>query len=90
MQAAAANNNVWISANNTSRRESSFGSFVVRPDGIITGKLPRHRAGLLITTIDTKTEYYDASEAWRDRAMNGIYHSGTLVKDRRSRDRISL
>ena len=66
MQAAAANNSVWISANNTSRRECSFGSFVVRPDGIITGKLARNRA------------------------VNGIYHSGTLVKDRRSRDRTSL
>ena len=90
MQTAAASNNVWISANNTSKRECSFGSFVVRPDGIITGKLPRNRAGLLMTAIDTRTEYYDASEAWRDRAMNGIYHSGRLVRDRRSRNRRSL
>ena len=89
MQAYAANNYMWISANNTSARESSWPSFVVRPDGVITDRLQRNRAGVLVTTIDTKTAYYDAAEAWRDRAMGGIYHSGRLVRDPRSRNRRS-
>lgn len=90
MQAHAANNYLWISANNTSRRESCWPSFFVRPDGVITGKLPNQRAGVLVSTVDTKAKLYDASAAWRDRAMNGIYHSGTLVRDKRSKARTSL
>ena len=90
MQTAAASNHLWISCSNTSRRESSWGSFMVRPDGIITGRLPRNKAGVLISTIDTRAPYYDASVAWRDRAMKKIYHSGTLVKDKRSTDRKCL
>ncbi len=90
MQAYAANNHLWISANNTSARESCWPSFFVRPDGRITGRLPNNRAGVLITTIDTKARLYDASSAWRDRAMRGIYHSGTLVRDPRSKMRKTL
>jgi len=87
MQAYAANNFMWISANNTTARESSWPSFFVRPDGVITGRLTNHRASILITTVDTESKLYDASEAWRDRALKGIYHSGTMVCDRRSRAR---
>ncbi len=84
MQGHAASNAMWISCNNTSARESSWPSFFVRPDGLITGHLVRNRAGILFSTVDTKEKLYDASEAWRDRAMRGVYHSGKLVKDRRS------
>jgi predicted amidohydrolase len=88
MQTYAANNYMWISANNTSAKESSWPSFVVRPDGMIISRLQNNRPGMLVTKIDTNQKLYDASSAWRDRAMQGIYHSGTLVKnDRRSRDR---
>jgi len=90
MQAYAANNYVWISANNTTRRESSWASFFVRPDGVITGQLPNHRPGVLISAVDTKAKIYDASAAWRERAMRGIYHSGTLVRDARSKRRSVL
>ena len=34
--------------------------------------------------IDQDKPFYDASCNWRDRAMRGIYHSGRLVRDRRS------
>jgi predicted amidohydrolase len=90
MQAYAANNYMWISSNNTSARESSWPSFVVRPDGVITDRLERNRAGILVTTINTENQYYDAAGAWRDRAMRGIYHSGSLVRDPRSRNRRAL
>jgi len=90
MQANAGNNYLWISANNTSRRESCWPSFAVRPDGTISGRLALHRAGVLLSLIDTKSKFYDASRAWRDRAMRGIFHSGTPVRDRRSRARQSL
>jgi deaminated glutathione amidase len=90
MQAYAANNYFWISANNTSRRESSWPSFFVQPDGIITGRLVNNSTGILVSTVDTKSKFYDASANWRDRAMQGIYHSGTLVRDPRSRLRKTL
>jgi predicted amidohydrolase len=89
MQAYAANNHMWISANNTIARCSSWPSFFVQPDGVITDKLRNHSAGVLISRIDTSKKFYDASEQWRDRAMKGVLHSGKLVSDPRSRDRKS-
>ncbi|MAE63124.1 MAG: carbon-nitrogen hydrolase [Phycisphaeraceae bacterium] len=90
MQTYAANNDMWISANNTAKAESSWPSFFVRPDGLISGRLQRNRAGVLMTTVDTSISYYDASVHWRNRAMRGIYHSGTLVRDARSTRRKSF
>ena len=90
MVSMAANNFVWISASNTSARQSCWPSFVVRPDGVITGRLARNRTGLLISEIDPTVPYYDSTVAWRDRSMDGVFHSGELVDDPRSRDRRSL
>lgn len=90
MQTYAANNHMWISANNTSRRVSSWPSFFVTPDGIIAGRLASHQSGVLISTVNTLAKYYDASENWRDRAMQGVYHSGTLVTDPRSQQRTAV
>ena len=87
MQTYAANNYMWISVNNTTRRESSGSSFVVRPDGLVEGRLPLHKTGMLLSIIDTQKRFYDAAEAWRGRAMKGVSHSGTLVRDQRSADR---
>lgn len=90
MQAAAASNHVWISCSNSSARESCWASFFVRPDGVITGRLRRNIAGVLISEVDDEEEFYDSTVAWRDRAMRGIYHSGKLVQDRRSTARKRL
>ena len=87
MQAYAANNYMWISSNNSSTPASAWPSFFVRPDGIITGKLTNNRAGVLMSMVDTRAKFYDASESWRDRAIRGIYHSGKLVQDPRSTKR---
>jgi deaminated glutathione amidase len=90
VQAASTANHVWISCSNTSARYSCFPSFFVRADGIVAGRLRRHRAGVLISTVDTKQRLYDGTVHWRRRAMRGIFHSGTIVSDRRSTDRGSL
>lgn len=90
MQASAASNFMWISANNTSARHSSWPSFFVHPDGVVAGRLAQHRAGVLLSRVDTGADFYDASAVWRDRAMRGICHSGRLVKDRRSAERRRL
>ncbi len=90
MQAAAASSHVWISCPNTSARESCWPSFFVRPDGVITGRLRRNRAGVLVSTVDTREPLYDSTVAWRGRAMRGVYHTGTLARDRRSENRREL
>jgi predicted amidohydrolase len=90
MQAAAASNHVWISCSNSSARESCWGSFFVRPDGVITGQLRRHVAGLLLSEVNNEEQFYDSTVAWRRRAMSGVYHSGKLVRDRRSSNRTRL
>ena len=90
MQTYAANNHIWISANNSSRMASAWASFFVRPDGIITGRLKLHQPGVLISRLDTSEQIYDAAEFWRDRAIRGTHHSGKLVRDPRSRIRNSL
>jgi len=62
----------------------------VLPNGVVSGKLKRNEAGVLISEVDTRKKMYDASVAWRERAMKRIYHSGTLVNDPRSENRESL
>lgn len=65
----AANNYLWICGSNASNRESSLGSFLVRPDGIVKEKLPRNRAGILITEVDTTRKFTDPSVYNRERFL---------------------
>jgi deaminated glutathione amidase len=90
MTSYAANNFIWISASNSSAKESCWPAFFVRADGITIGRLRRNVAGVLITEVDTAGDFYDSTVAWRDRSMNGVYYSGTLVDDTRSTDRRSF
>jgi len=57
---------------------------------VVTGRLRRHTAGVLVSEVDTDEQIYDSTVAWRDRAMDGVLHSGTLVRDRRSDGRTRL
>jgi hypothetical protein len=84
---AAACNHVWISCANTSASQSAWPAFFMRADGIVTGRLRRNVAGVLISDLDTELALYDSTGTWRDRAMSGTLHSGTTVSDPRSDDR---
>ncbi|MBC8351536.1 MAG: carbon-nitrogen hydrolase family protein [Planctomycetes bacterium] len=86
MSCRAAENHFWISANNSTTRPSRWGSFAVRPDGQIVGKLSLHKPGVLITDMVIDPSYFDAPGPWRESAMNGQLHSGALVDDPRSID----
>jgi predicted amidohydrolase len=90
LHAAAGANHLWISASNSSRRHSCWAAHLVRPDGVVTGRLRRHVAGVLVSEVDTRLRLYDSTREWRARAMRGRLHSGAPVRDRRSRDRRSL
>lgn len=86
MQCRAAENHLWISANNSTARPSMWASFAVRPDGLITGQLKQHRPGVLLTDMTLDPSFFDAPGLWRERAMNAVLHSGELVDHPRSRD----
>jgi hypothetical protein len=90
LQTYAAVNHQWMSATNTTRRHSAWGGFTVRPDGMIAGQLPRGRSGVLCTDVDPHAGFEDSSRWWRDRALQGILHSGKRVRHPRSRARRSL
>lgn len=90
MIAAAASSHMWISCPNSSAKESCWGSFFVRADGVITGKLKRHSTDILLSYVDTEAHIYDSTLAWRERALAGILYSGTLVNDERSNKRTEV
>lgn len=87
MTTAAACDHVWISCPNSSAPHSLWSAFFVRADGITTGRLRGNVSGVLVSTVDTRQRLYDSTAAWRERAMTGILHSGTVVSDSRFDDR---
>lgn len=70
--------------------ESCWGAFFVRADGVTTGRLPRNRAGVLISEVDTSEDLYDSTQQWREHALAGVLNSGSLVSDERSANRHDL
>ena len=86
-RARAATNYFWISAHNSSGYYQCWSSFLTQPDGVVVKSLPRHRAGVMVNTVDTTKSFYDSSAPFRDKAMKGILHSGKPVRDQRSRNR---
>ena len=91
MIAAAASNHVWISCSNSSAGHSCWPAFFVRADGVVTGRLERERAGVLVSQLDLTAELYDSTRPWRERAMAGVLYSGDPPKDDpRSLDRRSF
>lgn len=89
-QAQCGMNYLWMSANNSSAWYSSWSSVFIQPDGVVAGRLPMNRPGLMVNTVDTRKRLYDASKDFRLAAMRGKLHSGTTVRDPRSRNRTQL
>ena len=86
MSCRAAENHMWISANNSTAQPSRWPSFAVRPDGQIVGRLTLHRPGVLVTDMTLDPDLFDAPGPWRDQAISGTLHSGKLIDDKRSSD----
>lgn len=87
IQAHAGTNAMWISAPNSSAYYSLWPSVFVTPDGRIAGHVAQHRAGLMVNTVDTGKDYYDASAPHRGLALRGVLQSGKCPKDPRSANR---
>ena len=90
LQARAASNYVWISGNNSSAYYGSWPSVFIQPDGVIARSLRFNRAGVMVNTVDTKAQLYDASGGYRQLALAGELNNGTPVSDPRSDDRTSI
>ncbi len=65
----AANNYLWICGSNACNRESSMGSFLVQPDGIVKKKLARNKTGILLTEVDTSGKFIDPSKHNREKFL---------------------
>lgn len=90
MIAAASNNNMWISCPNSSAPRSCWPSFMVRPDGVIPWTCEPEVEGWIVEEMDPGADIYDSTVAWRDRAIDGVLHSGQVVDDPRSKARTAL
>ena len=89
IQGHCGSNHMWSSIANACGYYQSWPSCFVVPDGSITGKLRQHRGGVLISNLNLKEKYRDAS-TFRNNAMRGILHSGKTIKEARSQNRNSL
>lgn len=87
-QARAATNNMFVSLTNSSAPRS-WPCHLITPDGLIANQLPVDKPGILVNTIDTTKDYYDASRHYRLDAIDGKLNSGEVVDDPRSKDRTS-
>ena len=87
LQGHAGVNNMWISAANSSAHLSCWPGVFITPDGLVASQLQHDKSGMMINTVDSSIDYYDASGEFRDRALDGVLHSGDLVDDPRSRNR---
>ncbi len=90
VQAHAGINYFWVSMNNSSGHYSSWPSVFIQPDGAIAASLPSNRPGVMVNTIDTTRQFYDASAPFRKLALKGVLNSGKLVRDARQRNRKTL
>ena len=90
LQGQAGINYMWVSAPNSSQYFQLWPSVAIQPDGKIAASLRQHKPGIVVTRIDTRKKYYDASGPFRMAAINGALHNGKLVSDPRSRNRTHL
>lgn len=88
LQARAAANYMFISANNSSAPHS-WQSIFITPDGLIQNRLILDEPGVMVNLVDSGKKYYDASRLHRMDCINGKWNSGTVVDDPRSRNRQS-
>ncbi len=90
VQAHAGINYFWVSMTNSAGYYSLWPSILIQPDGAIAAALPQNRAALMVNTIDTTRDFYDASAPFRARAIRGVLHSGTLIDDPRQKNTKTL
>lgn len=90
LQGHAGINAMWISAANSARPHSRWGSVFITPEGLITARLSPNRSGLMINTLDLRQRFYDPIGQDRFHAAEGALSNSTPIDDLRSRNRQTL
>ncbi len=72
MQCHAATNYFWVSMTNSCAPICPYPSCFIQPDGKIAAQLKDETPAMMIQTIDTTKQFYDASALYRNLAMQGI------------------
>lgn len=85
----AAENFMYVSANNTSKRYQWFASRIHTPDGGIAAIAPRNRRAIVACTVDLAMDatFYDAVTANIRPAMDGALHTGDVERPPRRQRR---
>ena len=74
----AADNVMWVAANNSSARHSCWTTRFVRPDGSVASQLKRHVAGVLYHDFpDATLEGWIHNNKMMGLAPDEVYHNGT-------------
>ncbi len=87
-QVRAATNNFFMSLTNSSE-PYSWPCHFITPNGLVDYKLEANKPGILLSEIDIRTKFYDASRDYRKEAMEGKLNSGEIIDDPKSKDRSS-
>lgn len=86
LQAHAATNYMWVSASNAATAHQTWPSVFIYPHGVIHNSLKQGVNGIMVNTLDTSEQHYDAAGPYRNACIKGRLYSGKLVTDARSDD----
>ena len=87
-QTRAATNFFYMSLTNSSE-PYSWPCHFITPNGLVENKLEANKPGILLSEIDIRNNYYDASLKFRKESIEGKFNSGDIVDDPKSADRTS-
>ena len=90
VQTRAADNTMWVLANNSCRRHSCWPTMIARPDGSVAQRLKRHVPGILCHDFpDAKLKGWLHNRKPMVLPPDEVYHNGRPSKLARARDRRS-
>ena len=91
VQTRAADNAMWVVANNSSARHSSWPAMIVRPDGSVAKRTPRHRPSVLYHDFpDRKLRGWIHNYKKMVLPNNEVYHLGRPSRHPRARNRQAI
>ena len=91
IQCRAADNVMWVVANNSSARHSCWSARFVRPDGSVASQLRRHVPDILYHDFpDPTLKGWIHNNKMMKLATDEVYHNGTPSQHPRAKDRAAL
>ena len=91
IQCRAADNVMWVLANNSSAQHSCWSTCCVRPDGSVASRLKRHMTGILYHDFpDATLKGWIHNNKLMKLAPDEVFHNSTPSNHPRAKDRTSL